>query len=163
MQIKVTKEKDIYYMKKALEEAKKALKYEEVPIGAVLVKDGKIIGKGFNLKETKNDTTYHAEIIAIREASKKLGNWRLSGSSLYTTIEPCPMCAGAILNARIDRLIIGARDFKSGSCGTVINIFEEGLFNHRLDLEIGVLEEECSDLISNFFKELREIRQQEVK
>lgn len=146
---------DEYYMRIALLEATKALEYREVPIGAIIVKDNKIIGRGFNLKETRQDTTCHAEIIAIKEASKNIGNWRLTGSTLYTTIEPCPMCAGAIVNSRIDRIVIGARDPKSGSCGTLINILKPDIFNHNVEVNFGVLENECSNIISDFFRELR--------
>lgn len=127
----------------------------EVPVGAVIVHKGKIIGKGYNLRETKKDPTAHAEIMAIREASEYLGGWRLIDCTMYVTLEPCPMCAGAIVNSRIDRLVIGALDPKMGCCGSVEDLVRNNRFNHRVDLSVGVLEEECSKLLKDFFKELR--------
>lgn len=143
-------------MEKALEEAKKAYDLLEVPIGAVIVKDGKIVGRGFNLKETKKDATLHAEIIAIKDACRNLGGWRLPGCTMYVTLEPCPMCAGALVNSRIERLVIGARDPKTGACGSIINIVEMEGLNHQIDVKFGVLEEECSNLLKKFFIELRQ-------
>jgi len=147
---------DEFYMKKALEEAYKAFSMGEVPVGAIIVKDGKIIGRGFNQRETLKDPTAHAEILAIKEASKSLGGWRLLGCTMYVTLEPCAMCAGAIVNSRIERLVIGTRDLKRGCCGTVEDLTNHPKFNHRLGVEFGVLEEECSSILSKFFKELRE-------
>ncbi len=143
-------------MRKALEEAYKAYEIEEVPVGAIIVKDGKIIGKGYNKRETLKDPTAHAEILAIKEASQYLGGWRLLNTTMYVTLEPCAMCAGAIVNSRIERLVIGTRDFKRGCCGTVEDLTNHPKFNHRLEVEFGVLEAECSSILSKFFKELRE-------
>lgn len=145
-----------YFMRKALLEARKAYNKKEVPIAAIIVKDGKIIAKAHNLKETKNDTTKHAELLAIQKASRKIGAWRLSECELYTTLEPCSMCAGAIINARIKKIYIGAKDEKTGAAGSVLNLFEDYTFNHKVEVETGVLEEECSQILKDFFKMLRE-------
>ncbi|WP_110941565.1 tRNA adenosine(34) deaminase TadA [Geosporobacter subterraneus] len=142
-------------MQEALKEAAKAMERKEVPIGAVVVKDGVVIARGYNLRETAKDPTAHAEILAIREASQVLGGWRLHGCDLYVTIEPCPMCAGAIMMARIDRLIIGAMDPKAGAAGSLLNIPEDERFNHQTEIIQGVLEEECAGIMKAFFKELR--------
>lgn len=142
-------------MKKALEEAAKAYSTYEVPVGAVIVYKDKVIGKGFNKRETLKDPTAHAEIIAIKEASEYLNAWRLTGCTLYVTLEPCAMCAGAIVNSRIDRVVIGTTDSKRGCCGTVEDLTNHPKFNHRSEVIFGVLEEECSTIISKFFKELR--------
>lgn len=147
---------DILYMREALEEAKKAATIYEVPVGAVVVYEGEIIGRGYNQRETSNDPTAHAEILAIKEASKHLNAWRLLNCTMYVTLEPCAMCAGAIVNARIGKLVIGTRDPKRGCCGTVEDLTNHPKFNHRLEVEFGVLEDECSSIISSFFKELRE-------
>lgn len=147
---------DILYMREALEEAKKAATIYEVPVGAVVVYEGEIIGRGYNQRETSNDPTAHAEILAIKEASKHLDAWRLLNCTMYVTLEPCAMCAGAIVNARIGKLVIGTRDPKRGCCGTVEDLTNHPKFNHRLEVEFGVLEDECSSIISSFFKELRE-------
>ena len=146
---------DKYFMKLALNEAYRAYEIDEVPIGAVIVKDNKIIGRGYNLRETSNDPTSHAEIVAIREASKRLGGWRLIGCTMYVTIEPCPMCAGAIINSRIERLVIGATDPKMGGCGSVIDITQNPQFNHMVKVEFGILEEDCSTVVKSFFRKLR--------
>ena len=143
------------FMKQALKEAQKAYKKEEIPIGAVIVKDGKIIARAHNLKEIKHDATEHAELGAIRKASKKLGAWRLSNCELYTTLEPCPMCAGALIQARIKKVYIGAMDEKSGACGSVLNLLKEHKFNHQVQIEENVLEDECKKILQDFFKELR--------
>lgn len=143
------------FMKEALIEAQKALALKEVPIGAVVVKNGVIVGRGYNLRETAKDPTAHAEIIAIREASKTLGGWRLMDCDLYVTIEPCPMCAGAIMLSRIKRLIIGAMDAKGGAAGSLLSIPEDERFNHKTEIITGVLEEECSQIMKDFFRELR--------
>lgn len=143
------------YMKEALKEAKKAYEKEEIPIGVVIVKDDKIIARAYNLKEIKHDTTEHAEIRAIRKASKKLGAWRLSDCEMYTTLEPCPMCAGAIIQARIKKVYIGTMDEKTGACGSVLNLFKDHKFNHTVEVEYNILEGECRAILQDFFKDLR--------
>lgn len=147
---------DIFYMKEALKEAKKAYSTYEVPVGAVIVYNGEIIGRGYNQRESLKDPTAHAEMLAIKDASKYLDAWRLMDCTMYVTLEPCAMCAGALVNSRIDRLIIGTRDPKRGCCGTIEDLTNHPKFNHRIEVEFGVLEEECSSIISSFFKELRE-------
>ena len=146
------------YMGEALKEAEKALELDEVPVGAVIVKDGEIIGRGHNRTRTDNDPTAHSEMIAIRQAAEKLGTWRLTGCTMYVTLEPCSMCAGAMVWARIDRLVIGAMDPKAGACGSVFNIPQEERLNHYVDVESGVRQEECSAMLSDFFKDLRNRR-----
>lgn len=143
------------YMKQALKEAKKAYDKEEVPIGVVIVKDGKIIARAHNLKEIKKDTIEHAEIRAIKKASKKLDAWRLTDCEMYTTLEPCPMCAGAIIQSRIKKVYIGTMDEKTGACGSVLNLFKDYKFNHTVEIEYGILEEECKKILKDFFKMLR--------
>ena len=143
-------------MKLALEEGKLAYKKGEVPIGAIIVKNEQVIGRGHNLRETLKNATAHAEILAIQEACKNVGGWRLTGSTLYVTIEPCLMCCGAILQSRIDRLVIGAMDFKGGACGSVVNLLDNNNFNHQTEIITGILEQEASDMMKNFFKNLRE-------
>lgn len=127
----------------------------EVPVGAIVVHRNKIIGRGYNLRETNKDPTAHAEIMAIKQASKYLGGWRLIDCTMYVTLEPCAMCAGAIVNARIDRLVIGAMDPKMGCCGSVEDLVRHNRFNHKVDLTVGILEEECSKLLTDFFRDLR--------
>ncbi|WP_055072047.1 tRNA adenosine(34) deaminase TadA [Clostridium massiliamazoniense] len=139
------------YMDIALEEAKRAMKLGEVPVGAIIIKDNKIISKAHNLKETLNDPTAHAEILAIQKATKVLKNWRLSGCEMYVTLEPCPMCAGAILQSRISKLHIGTFDEKTGACGSVLNIVQNDNLNFFLDLK-WEYNEDCSNLLSSFFK-----------
>lgn len=139
----------------ALEEAKKAYELGEVPVGAVIVKDGKVLSKAHNLTETLKDPTAHAEMLAIREAAEKEGNTRLSGCAMYVTLEPCSMCAGALVWSRIERLYIGAMDKKAGACGSIFDIVESPKLNHRLIVEAGIMEEECGALLKAFFKELR--------
>ena len=146
------------FMKEALKEAKKAYEKLEVPVGAVIVKDGKIIARGHNLKETKKDTTRHAEIIAIEKASKKLGAWRLLDCEMYVTLEPCSMCAGAMINSRIKKLYIGAIDEKTGAVGSVLNLLEDYKFNHNIEVEKGILKEDCEKILKDFFKDLRKIK-----
>ena len=146
------------FMKEALKEAKKAYEKLEVPVGAVIVKDGKIIARGHNLKETKKDTTRHAEIIAIEKASKKLGAWRLLDCEIYVTLEPCSMCAGAMINSRIKKLYIGALDEKTGAVGSVLNLLEDYKFNHNIEVEKGILKEDCEKILKDFFKDLRKIK-----
>ena len=143
------------FMKEALKEAKKAYEKLEVPVGCVIVKDGKITARGHNLKETKKDTTQHAEIIAIQKASKKLEAWRLLDCDMYVTLEPCSMCAGAIINSRIRNLYIGTLDQKTGAAGSVLNLFEDFTFNHKVTVETGILQEQCEKILKGFFKELR--------
>lgn len=143
------------YMKEALEEAKKAFDKDEVPIGAVVVKDGEIIGRGHNLRESSQNPIHHAEIIAIEEAAKTLGSWRLTGSEIYVTIEPCSMCAGAMVQARLERVIFGARDPKAGAVKTLHNLVEDPRFNHQLDIVEGILEDESRDIIREFFQAKR--------
>ena len=146
------------FMKQALKEAEKAYKKLEVPVGAIIVKDGKIIARGHNQKETKTDTTKHAEILAIQKASKKLQSWRLIDCEMYVTLEPCSMCAGAIINSRIKKVYIGTSDEKTGAVGSVLNLFEDYKFNHRVETEKGILQKECEQLLKSFFKELRKIK-----
>lgn len=148
------------FMKQALKEAQKAYDKLEIPVGAVIVKDGKIIARAHNIKELKNDTTKHAEIIAIQKASKKLGAWRLNDCEMYVTLEPCPMCAGAIIQARIKKLYIGAMDEKTGACGSVLNLLEDYKFNHQVELDTGLLKAECEKILKDFFKDLRRIKKQ---
>lgn len=142
---------DNKYMKAALKEAEKAYEKGEAPIGAVIVKDGRIIARAHNLRETRKDPTAHAEILAIGKASKKLEAWRLSGCDLYVTLEPCPMCAGAVIQSRIRRLYYGADDAKAGSA---IDLFSNN-FNHKVEVYKGIMEEECAGVLKEFFKELR--------
>ena len=146
------------FMKEALKEAKKAYEKLEVPVGAVIVKDGKIIARGHNLKETKKDTTKHAEIIAIEKASKKIGAWRLLDCEMYVTLEPCSMCAGAMINSRIKKLYIGALDKKTGAVGSVLNLLEDYKFNHNIEVEKEILKEDCEKILKDFFKNLRRIK-----
>ena len=146
------------FMKEALKEAKKAYDKLEVPVGAIIVKDGKIIARAHNLKETKFDTTNHAEIIAIQKASKKLKSWRLLDCEMYVTLEPCSMCAGAIINSRIKKVYIGANDEKTGAVGSVLNLFEDYKFNHKVEFEKGILKEDCENILKDFFKNLRKIK-----
>lgn len=148
---------DEEYMREAIILAKKAFELGEVPVGAVAVWDGKIVGRGMNLRETEKNALRHAEIMAIDEACKNLGGWRLWKCDLYVTLEPCPMCAGAIINSRVKRVIFGASDPKAGSCGSLSNLFEMP-YNHKPEVTSGVLGEECSALLSDFFAKLREKR-----
>lgn len=146
------------FMKEALKEAKKAYNKLEIPVGAIIVKDGKIIARAHNIKEEKQDTTKHAEIIAIQKASKKLETWRLNDCEMYVTLEPCAMCAGAIIQARLKKLYIGTMDQKTGACGSVLNLLQDFKFNHIVELETGILKEDCEQILKNFFKELRKIK-----
>ena len=143
------------FMKEALKEAQKAYDKLEVPVGCVIVKDGKIIARAHNLKETKKDTTKHAEIIAIEKASKKIDAWRLLDCDMYVTLEPCSMCAGAIINSRIRNLYIGTMDKKTGAAGSVLNLFDDFTFNHKVTVETGILQAQCEKILKDFFKELR--------
>ena len=152
---------DERYMKEALRQARKAYALMEVPIGCVIVYEGKIIARGYNRRNTDKNTTSHAEINAIRRASKKLGDWRLEGCTIYITLEPCQMCAGAIVQSRITRAVIGSMNPKAGCAGSVLNLLEMQEFNHQVEVERGVLQEECSAMLSGFFRELREKKKRE--
>lgn len=143
------------FMKEALKEAKKAYLIDEVPVGAIIVKNGKIIARAYNQKETKMDTTKHAEILAIQKASKKLKSWRLIDCEMYVTLEPCQMCAGAIIQSRIKKVYIGTMDKKTGCCGSVFNMFEDYTFNHHVESESGIMQKECEGILKDFFKNLR--------
>ncbi len=144
------------YMKEALKEAKKAYIIEEVPIGCVIVYKDKIIARGYNKRNKKGCVLAHAEIEAINKACKKLNDWRLEDCTMYVTVEPCPMCSGAILQSRMTKVVIGCENKKAGCCGSIVNLLQMKGFNHRVDIEYGVLKEECSNIMKNFFKELRE-------
>lgn len=145
----------IKFMKEALKEAQKSYKKEEIPVGAIIVKDGKIIARGHNLKETKTDPTKHAEIIAIQKACKKLQTWRLTGCTMYVTLEPCSMCAGSLIQSRLDKVVIGTMDEKTGACGSVLNLLADYKFNHIVQIETGIMQEECKTILQQFFKEIR--------
>ncbi|VWX38523.1 tRNA adenosine(34) deaminase TadA [Exiguobacterium oxidotolerans] len=148
-------ERHEYYMGLAIGEAKKAEAIGEVPIGCVIVKDDQVIATGYNHRETNRQATAHAELLAIEQACEKLGNWRLEGCELYVTLEPCPMCAGAIMLSRIEHVIFGAVDPKGGCCGTLMNLVQDERFNHVSRLTSGILEKECGELLTAFFRELR--------
>lgn len=143
------------YMAEALKEAAKAAEMGEIPVGAVIVRDGEVIARGHNMTETMKDPTAHAEMLAIRQAAQKLGGWRLLGCQMFVTTEPCSMCAGAIVLARIEKLFIGTMDPKAGACGSVFNIPQENRLNHFVEIETGIMEEECSLLMKEFFRKLR--------
>ncbi|MDM5186493.1 tRNA adenosine(34) deaminase TadA [Bacillus sp. DX4.1] len=153
-------EQDIYFMKLAIEEAKKAEAIQEVPIGAVVVLDGEVISFAHNLRETQQRSVAHAELLAIDEACKKLGTWRLENATLYVTLEPCPMCAGGIVLSRVKRVVYGASDPKGGCAGTLMNLLTDERFNHQCEVVPGVMEEECGILLTNFFRELRKKRKE---
>ncbi len=142
-------------MRAAIKQAQKAYEKSEVPIGCVIVHDGKIIARGYNRRNTDKSTLAHAEITAIRKAAKKLGDWRLEDCTLYVTLEPCPMCAGAIVQARITECVIGCMNPKAGCAGSVTNLLEMDGFNHKVTVRRGILEEECSNMLKTFFRELR--------
>lgn len=144
------------YMREALKQAKKAYEKDEIPVGAIIVKNHKIIARAYNEKEYKLDTTKHAEILAIQKASKKLKTWRLTDCEMYVTLEPCSMCAGALIQARIKKVYIGTLDKKTGACGSVLNLLKDYAFNHKVELETGILQEECEQILKQFFRELRE-------
>ena len=143
------------FMREAIRQAKKAYVIDEVPIGCVIVYEGKIIARGYNRRNTDKNTLSHAELIAIRRASRKLGDWRLEGCTMYITLEPCQMCAGAIVQARVSRVVVGSMNPKAGCAGSVLNLLQMPQFNHQVELTTGVLEEECSKMLSGFFRELR--------
>lgn len=148
-------DQDRKYMRAAIREAKKASALGEVPIGCVIVYQDRIIGRGYNRRNTDKSTLSHAEISAIRKASKKMGDWRLEDCTLYVTLEPCQMCAGAIVQARIKRVVMACMNPKAGCAGSVLNILNMPQFNHQVEITKGILEEECSNMLSTFFKELR--------
>jgi len=154
-------EQDRFFMQAALAEAAVAESLREVPIGAVVVLDDQIIGRGHNLRETSNDPTTHAEIIAIRQAAGKLNSWRLLDCTLYVTLEPCVMCMGAIILARIPQLVFGCRDPKGGAAGSLYNLAEDERLNHQIEVHEGVLQQECSAQLSGFFQQLREQKKQQ--
>ena len=147
---------DEKYMKEALKQAKKAALIDEVPIGCVIVYDKKIIARGYNKRNKLHSTLGHAEISAIKKASKILGDWRLEECTMYVTLEPCPMCAGAIVQARVPKVVIGAMNPKAGCAGSILNMFQIKEFNHQVDAVYGILQEECQQIMKSFFKELRE-------
>ena len=144
------------YMKEALKQAKKAYALGEVPIGCVIVYEGKIIGRGYNRRNTDKNTLAHAELTAIRKASRKTGDWRLEDCTMYVTLEPCQMCAGAIVQSRMKKVVIASMNPKAGCAGSVLNLLQMAAFNHQVEIERGLLEEECSKMLSQFFRELRE-------
>ena len=143
------------FMNEAIKQAKKAASIGETPVGAVIVRESKIIARGYNKREIKNNALMHAEIIAINKACKKIGAWRLLDCEMYVTLEPCPMCSGAIINSRIEKLYFGAYDKKAGCAGSVTNLFKAGMFNHDVEVKGGILGETCGGLLSDFFRELR--------
>jgi len=146
---------DIHWMQRALGLAEKAKAHDEVPVGAVIVLDDQIIGGGWNQPISSDDPTAHAEIMALRDAGKKIGNYRLPNATIYVTLEPCTMCAGAIIHARLSRLVYAVDDLKTGACGSVFNLLQTEELNHRVEIEKGVMEEECRSLIQSFFKDKR--------
>ncbi|HLR61179.1 MAG TPA: tRNA adenosine(34) deaminase TadA [Lentibacillus sp.] len=148
-------EKDAVYMQEAIRQAKKAEAMKEVPIGAVVVYQDEIISAGYNIRESSQTTLSHAELIAIEKANQIIGSWRLEDCTLYVTLEPCPMCAGAIVQSRIKRVVFGAPDPKAGCAGTLMNLLQDGRFNHRAEITSGVLHDECSALLTDFFRKLR--------
>ena len=154
---------DERFMKAAIAQAKKAEALMEVPIGCVIVHDGKIIARGYNRRNTDHNTLSHAELNAIRKVSKKLGDWRLEGCSMYVTLEPCQMCSGALVQSRIDKVYIGAMNPKAGCAGSVMNLLQVDGFNHKVEVESGVLGEECSAMISSFFRRLRKAKKIDLK
>ena len=155
--------KDEKYMKEAIKQAKKAYTLGEVPIGCVIVYEDKIIGRGYNRRTIDKNTIAHAEMMAIKKASKKMDDWRLEDCTMYVTLEPCQMCSGAIVQSRMKKVVVGCMNPKAGCAGSILNLLQMEEFNHQVELEIGVLEEECSALVMNFFKELREKRKAESK
>lgn len=146
------------FMKEALKEAKKAYKKLEVPVGVVVVKNGKIISRAYNQKEEKNSPIKHAEIIAIEKACKKLNNWRLNECEMYVTLEPCAMCAGAIINSRINKIYIGAMEQNSGACGSKLNLLQDFKMETQVEVETGIMQKECQEILKNFFKEIRKLK-----
>jgi len=162
LMIDFTQEEKDFFMSEALKEAKKSLDKAEIPIGCVIVKDGEIVGRGHNAREELNQAIMHAEVMAIQEANRTIGNWRLLDCTLFVTIEPCVMCSGAIGLARIPKVIYGASNQKFGGAGSLYDILRDERLNHRVDLETGVMEKECAEIMQNFFRQSRE-RKKEVK
>ena len=157
----LTTEDKTYFMQEAIKEARKAKEKLEVPIGAIVVLNGEIIGRGHNRREESNDATTHAEMLAIQEANRNLGNWRLEEAQLFVTLEPCPMCSGAMILSRVKELYYGASDPKGGTAGTLMNLLTDERFNHQVQIESGLLEQECGELLSTFFQELRKRKKEE--
>lgn len=155
------KNQDEKFMKEAVKQAKKAYAIGEVPIGCVIVYEDKIIGRGYNRRTIDNNTIAHAEMMAIKKASKKMNDWRLEDCTMYVTLEPCQMCSGAIVQSRMKKVVIGCMNQKAGCAGSILNLLQMPEFNHQVEIEKGVLEEECSSLMKNFFKELRAKKQEE--
>jgi tRNA(adenine34) deaminase len=151
---------DEKYMKAAMAQAKKAYALDEVPIGCVIVQDGRIIARGYNRRNTEKNALAHAELAAIRKASKKTGDWRLEDCTMYVTLEPCQMCAGAIVQSRLQRVVIATMNPKAGCAGSILNLLQVEAFNHQVEITRGVMENECSEMLSTFFKELREKKKQ---
>lgn len=154
-------EQDEKYMREALRQAKKAYALGEVPIGCVIVYEGEIIGRGYNRRTTDKNTLAHAEMMAIKRASKKMDDWRLEKCTMYVTLEPCQMCSGAIVQSRMEKVVIGCMNPKAGCAGSILNLLQMEEFNHQVEIEVGVLGEECSNLMKSFFRELREKKKQE--
>jgi tRNA(adenine34) deaminase len=159
----IDKEIDEYFMKEAMKEAKKAEELKEVPIGAVIVLNGEIIARAHNLRETNQSAVSHAELLAIEQACQAVGSWRLEQATIYVTLEPCAMCAGAILLARIQKVVFGAVDPKGGCVGTFMNLLQDERFNHQSEVVSGVLEQQCGQLLSTFFQEVRKRKKEEKK
>ena len=151
---------DEKFMREAIRQAKKAYALKEVPIGCVIVREDKIIARGYNRRNTDKNTLAHAELTAIRKAGRKCGDWRLEDCTMYVTLEPCQMCAGAIVQSRMKKVVIGAMNPKAGCAGSVLNLLQMQAFNHQVELEKGVLGQECSDMLSSFFRELRDLKKQ---
>lgn len=154
---------DETYMLEAIKEAKKADELQEVPIGAVIVINGQIVARAHNLRETRQSAVAHAELLAIEKACEELGTWRLEGATLYVTLEPCPMCAGAIIMSRVEKVVFGASDPKGGCAGTFMNLLSDERFNHQSEVRSGVLEKECGELLSNFFRSIRQKKKEEKR
>ena len=157
----MVEEMDTIYMKEALVEAQKAFELDETPIGAVMVLGGEIIGRGHNRRNTDKNPLAHAEIFTINEAANRVGDWRLEDCTLYVTLEPCPMCAGAIVQSRIPRLVFGAKSPKAGFAGSVINVLQLDTLNHKVDIREGILEDECSLILKEYFRNMREIKKKD--
>ena len=162
-QASLREKEDRKFMRQALTQAKKAAAIDEVPIGCVIVCDGKVIARGYNRRNIESSVLGHAELAAMKKASKKLGDWRLEGCTMYVTLEPCQMCAGAIVQARVTRVVIGSMNAKAGCGGSVLNLLEMQEFNHQVQVERGVLQEECSEMLSAFFRKLREIQKEKKR
>lgn len=156
-------DRDTYYMQLAIDEAVKAKQKGEVPIGCVIVHNDQVIATGHNLRETQQNATCHAEIIAIQEACQYLNSWRLENTELFVTLEPCPMCAGGIIMSRVKRVVFGAMDPKGGCVGSLMNLLDDHRFNHQCEIKSGVLEEECSQLLKSFFKKIRERKKKHIQ